>query len=85
MDSAVNEIKLILKKYDSPLVCITFLRFSLRKLAQDRHLDWRRVNQMDWIWSISIVAKPTTNTSFLKQAQQKAQPTLVRSEQINLQ
>lgn len=35
MDSAVNEIKLILNKYDSPLVCITFIRLSFRKLAQD--------------------------------------------------
>lgn len=89
MDSGVNEIKLILNKYDSPLVCIIFIRFSFRKLAQ----DLVTVILTDVVltkWTESGVFKSEQNQQliplFLNQAQQKAQPTLVRlAEQINLQ
>lgn len=89
MDSAVNEIKLIPNKYDSPLVCITCIRISFRKLAQD-FITVVLTYVLLTKWTESEVFKSELNQQltplFLNQAQQKAQTALVfLAEQINLQ
>lgn len=67
MDSGVNEIKLILNRYDSPLVCIIFIRFPFRKLAQDLVIViLTDVVLTKWTESGVFWAKPTTNTPFSK-------------------